>query len=213
MSTPNSSGETVIELFQKHDSSTPFNTYERKIHGFNFSCYSDHGKSVGKSSNSDDVEKVEKVEKRIYEITEEIKGLLNPNNYEGDLFENTSESNENGLLKLKYYYIYGNIKDYNSETAKIIDLSYHSFVKINKRLHSIMDKTHHDLTNNQEGHNIDYPSDKDYFALGFYNDPTINDNENDYVRLDLFFYNSFSYYDIFGLDDFFGELNDLVKNA
>jgi hypothetical protein len=154
-------------------------------------------------------EKEKEKEQRIYEITEEIKGLLNPHNYESTSNNESTkkevESNENGLLKLKYYYIYGNIKDYNSDNAKIIDLSYHSFVKINKRLHSIMDKTYHDLTDDQDGANIVHPSDKDYFALGFYHDPNIN-NLEDYVRLDLFFYNSFSYYDIFGLDDFFGEL-------
>ena len=194
LSSKNSTGETAIELFQKHDSSTPFNTYERRIHGFTFSCY----------TNGDESTKHD--EKKIYQFTEEIKGLLNPDNYSGasnSSEENISlEFNENVLLKLDYYYIYGLISDYSSGSPDIIKVSYHQFVKINKRLHSIMDKIYYDLSNYKE--KIDCPSDKQYFALGFYNNPI----DNDFDRLDLFFYNSFSYYDIFGLDDLIDDCVD-----
>ena len=194
LSEKNDNGETAIDLFVKHDYTTPFNTKERNTNGF----------TIEEPSQDKNQQQTSEEESQIDIISNEIKNLLNPYYYSSEIKpeqQQTIEFNKKGLLNLKYYYIYGKTSDYENEStivnnAKVIELNYHSFIKVNKRLHSIMDKIHYDLTNNTNTH-IPSPINKDHYALAFYYSPDVEDS----VRLDLFFYNSFSYYDIFGLDE------------
>jgi hypothetical protein len=188
----NSNGDTPYDLFLDHYSSTPFETKNKSTLGLT---------QISVALNeTDDVPKLTAEQQdKLDNVYEEIIDLLKPNEKES----NKLPTIEPSIIQREMYYAYGeavaikNNTNYNSIT--LINPTYHEFIKINKRLHSIPKCQHYDLTS----YNGTYYEDtfdvsiilKDFditpykqCAIGFYTEKIGNDDKP--IILDLFLYNT-----------------------
>lgn len=188
----NSNGDTPYDLFLDHYSSTPFETKNKSTLGLTQISVALNETSQGELTKLDNV-------------YEEIIDLLKPNEKESKKTQQTPNI-EPSTIQREMYYAYGeanaiknNNTDYNAIT--LIKPTYHEFIKINKRLHSIPKCQHYDLTS----YNGTYYEDtfdvsiilKDFditpykqCAIGFYTEQIGNDDKP--IILDLFLYNTTS---------------------
>ena len=188
----NGNGDTPYDLFLDHYSSTPFETKNKSILGLTQISIALNETSRGESTPQPQPE--------LDKLYEEIIDLLKPDK-KPDKKESESASEKDPTQpNRQMYYAYGKTADIktteNYDTITLINPTYHEFIKINKRLHSIKDKAHYDLTSyNGDYTNLnvsqllkDFTFDNTKYpwcAIGFYIEEGIVEPP---IILDLFLY-------------------------
>jgi hypothetical protein len=204
----NSNGDTPYDLFLDHYSSTPLQTRNKSALGLSqisveiiemenlqegvLTLTNDQQNQLLNDSQQNELDKLDKV-------YEEIIDLLKPNEKSKP---SPRRDDQLSPIQRKMYYAYGDANQIKTTTnynaITLINPTYHEFIKITKRLHSIPQHKHYDLTS----HNGEYDDDtfdvskilKDIditpykqCAIGFYIEEGI---EEPPIILDLFLYNT-----------------------
>jgi hypothetical protein len=204
----NSNGDTPYDLFLDHYSSTPLQTRNKSALGL-----SQISVALIETKNVEEEEDVltltneqqnqllnDSQQNELDKVYEEIIDLLKPNEKSKP---SSRIDDQLSPIQREMYYAYGDANEIKKNTTNydaitLINPTYHEFIKITKRLHSIPKHKHYDLTS----HNGEYDDDtfdvskilNDFditpykqCAIGFYIEEGIDEPP---IILDLFLYNT-----------------------